>query len=324
MNGFMQILICDDSKVARKSIAACIGSHFSGDITFATNGREALEVMSRIVVDVVFLDITMHDMDGFEVLEVLQQRAHQAKIVMVSGDVQAMAQERCFELGAYAFLQKPIDTGSAAALFHDLGIPFNQNNTDKQPFSKAQMFERFQETSNIALGAGAATISEQLKEFILLPVPRVGELSFSELTMMIQDTLNREMSCAAAQRFVGGGLHGEALVCIEGESISQVGNRLGFANGEVSNDEIVVNFVNVLVSSFLVSLSKQLGIEFSVREPLRISDFSPENSMLSESEHVFTVEYTYDAETMDLFCSVLFMFDEESVEIIRRQMELLQ
>ncbi|WP_162674522.1 hypothetical protein [Vibrio variabilis] len=46
--------------------------------------------------------------------------------------------------------------------------------------------------------------------------------------------------------------------------------------------------------------------------------------MLSDNEHVFTVEYTYDAEALDLFCSVLFMFDEESVDIIRRQMELLQ
>ncbi|GAL26659.1 chemotaxis protein CheC - inhibitor of MCP methylation [Vibrio variabilis] len=243
---------------------------------------------------------------------------------MVSGDIQELAQARCFELGAYAFVQKPLTSEVAIPLFNDLNIPYKRTSTDRQHYSKAQMFERFQETSNIALGAGAATISMLLKEFILLPVPTVGELSFSELTMMIQDTLTRENSCAAAQRFVGGGLHGEALVCIEGDSIAQVGERLGFASGEVSNDEVVVNLVNVLVSSFLVSLSEQLCLEFSLREPLRINDFSPENSMLKDNEHVFTVEYTYDAEALDLFCSVLFMFDEESVDIIRRQMELLQ
>ncbi|GMQ46882.1 response regulator [Vibrio sp. 10N] len=320
----MRILICDDSKVARKSLASCIDASFAGDIVFAANGHEAIEIIDNQSIDVVFLDITMPGMDGFEVLEVLRQRQCSSKIVMVSGDIQELAQERCFELGAYAFIQKPLTPEAALPLFGDLNLPFNQPEVLHTQFSKAQMFERFQETSNIALGAGAATISMLLKEFILLPVPTVGELSFSELTMMIQDTLTRENSCAAAQRFVGGGLHGEALVCIEGDSIEQVGERLGFCSGDVSNDEIVVNLVNVLVSSFLVSLSEQLCLEFSLREPLRINDFSPDNSMLGDNEHVFTVEYTYDAEALDLFCSVLFMFDEESVDIIRRQMELLQ
>lgn len=320
----MQILICDDSKVARKSLASCIDASFAGDIMFAKNGHEAIELIDAHSIDVVFLDITMPGMDGFEVLEILRQRECTSRIVMVSGDIQEMAQKRCFELGAYAFIKKPLTPEVAIPLFEDLNLPFNRPTSLHAHFSKAQMFERFQETSNIALGAGAATISMLLKEFILLPVPTVGELSFSELTMMIQDTLTRENSCAAAQRFVGGGLHGEALVCIEGDSISQVGERLGFSSGEVSNDEIVVNLVNVLVSSFLVSLSEQLCLEFSVREPLRINDFSPDNSMLNDNEHVFTVEYTYDAEALDLFCSVLFMFDEESVDIIRHQMELLQ
>ncbi|MCG9625744.1 response regulator [Vibrio mediterranei] len=320
----MRILICDDSKVARRSLASFIASSFDGEIIFAENGRQALETMQCDNIDILFLDLTMPEMDGFEVLTALQEFSHQTKVVVVSGDIQEIAQQRCFDLGAYAFIEKPLKAESATPLFHDLQIPIHHAHSSKQSFSKQQMFERFQETANIALGAGAATISEQLKEFILLPVPRVGELTFSELTMMIQDTLNRDNSCAAAQRFVGGGLHGEALVCIEGESVAQVGRRLGYDDGEISHDEIVVNLVNVLVSSFLVSLSEQLGLEFSLREPLRIEDFSPENSMLNANEHVFTIEYTYDAEALDLFCSVLFMFDVESVEIIHRQMELLQ
>ncbi|MGR5503484.1 response regulator, partial [Vibrio sp. DNB22_10_4] len=227
----MQILICDDSKVARKSLASCIDASFAGEIVFAANGHEAIEIIDNQSIDVVFLDITMPGMDGFEVLEILRQRECRSKVVMVSGDIQEMAQERCFELGAYAFIQKPLTPEVATPLFDDLHLPFNRPASVGAQFSKAQMFERFQETSNIALGVGAATISTLLKEFIILPVPTVGELSFSELTMMIQDTLTRDNSCAAAQRFVGGGLHGEALVCIEGDSISQVGERLGFSDG---------------------------------------------------------------------------------------------
>ncbi len=320
----MQILICDDSKVARRSLASFISSSFDGETVFAENGRQALEIIKRDKIDILFLDLTMPEMDGFEVLVELQSLNHHLKVVVVSGDIQEIARQRCLDLGAYAFVEKPLKVESAIPLFNDLQIPIDDSRLPKQSFTRQQMFERFQETSNIALGAGAATISAQLKEFILLPVPRVGELTFSEVTMMIQDALSRDNSCAAAQRFVGSGLHGEALVCIEGESVAQVGRRLGYDDGEISHDEIVVNLVNVLVSSFLVSLSEQLGLEFSLREPLRIEDFSPEHSMLNANEHVFTIEYTYDAEALDLFCSVLFMFDAESVAIIHRQMELLQ
>lgn len=321
----MQILICDDSKVARRSIARCISESFSGEILFAENGIEALSVLEKASIDILFLDLTMPEMDGFEVLGEIKRRAIQTQVVVVSGDIQEIAQQRCYDLGAYAFVEKPLKEEIARPLFHDLRLPYYlEDESIKELPTTGNLFERFQEVSNVALGAGAATIAEQLKEFIVLPVPQVGDLSFSELTMMIQDTVSRAKSCAVAQRFVGGGLHGEALVCIEGSAIEQVGERLGYDRDAISNDEVVVNLVNILVSSFLASLSEQIGLPFSLREPLRIENFDPQQSMLNENEHIFTVEYTYNAESIDLNCSVLFMFDESSVAIIEGQLELLQ
>ncbi|CAH0526144.1 response regulator [Vibrio hippocampi] len=321
----MQILICDDSKVARRSMARCISESFSGEILFAEHGIEALSVLESTSIDILFLDLTMPEMDGFEVLAEVKKRGIKTQIVVVSGDIQAIAQQRCYDLGAYAFVEKPLKQEVAKPLFHDLGIPYYlEDEAPKEMPTAGTLFERFQEVSNVALGVGAATIAEQLKEFIVLPVPQVGDLSFGELTMMILDTVSRPDSCAVAQRFVGGGLHGEALVCIEGNAIQQVGERLGYAPGAISNDEVVVNLVNVLVSSFLVSLSEQIGLDFSLREPLRIENFNPNDSMLSENEHIFTVEYTYNAESIDLDCSVLFMFDQTSVAIIEGQLEMLQ
>ncbi|MFM2663693.1 response regulator [Vibrio mediterranei] len=64
----MRILICDDSKVARRSLASFIASSFDGEIIFAENGRQALETMQCDNIDILFLDLTMPEMDGFEVL----------------------------------------------------------------------------------------------------------------------------------------------------------------------------------------------------------------------------------------------------------------
>ncbi|MFA0439254.1 hypothetical protein BCU70_06190 [Vibrio sp. 10N.286.49.C2] len=319
----MRILICDDSSVARKSLARSITAPMNSDIVFAEDGYQALDILRKDSIDLMFLDLTMPKMDGFEVLSIMQGESITTHAVVISGDIQHKAQQRCYALGAYAFIEKPLKQAVAEPLFRDLGLEFRVPQKSKQRFSREQSVERFRETANIALGSGAAIIAQQLKEFIQLPVPTVGELSFGEVTMMVEDNLSRKGNYTVAQRFVGGGMHGEALVCITGTDINQVGLRFGFDQGECTRDELVVNLSNVLVSSFLVSMSEQLGMEFSLREPLRIEHFTPQNSMMSGSEHIFTTEYTYDAETLDLNCSVLFMFDRESVDIIHRQMEIL-
>ncbi|MGF1748930.1 MULTISPECIES: response regulator [Vibrio] len=319
----MQILICDDSSVARKSLERSIVAPENSHIIFAEDGYQALDILREGNIDLMFLDLTMPKMDGFEVLALMKHESISTNIVVISGDIQQKAQERCFQLGAYAFIEKPLKQEIAEPLFHDLGLEFRLPEITKKAFTIKQSVERFRETANIALGKGASVIAQQLKEFIQLPVPTVGDLSFGEVTMMIEDNLSREDNYTVAQRFVGGGMHGEALICITGSDINQVGLRFGFDQGECTRDELVVNLSNVLVSSFLVSMSEQLGVEFSLREPLRIDHFAPQNSMMSDSEHIFTTEYTYDAETLDLNCSVLFMFDQESVDIIHRQMEIL-
>ncbi|MCW8345071.1 response regulator [Vibrio sp. ZSDZ65] len=319
----MQILICDDSSVARKSLERSIEAPKNSHIIFAEDGYQALDILREGSIDLMFLDLTMPKMDGFEVLALMKHESITTNIVVISGDIQQKAQERCYQLGAYAFIEKPLKQDIAEPLFHDLGLKFRLPEHVKQVFTIKQSVERFRETANIALGKGAAIIAQQLKEFIQLPVPTVGDLSFGEVTMMIEDNLSREDNYTVAQRFVGGGMHGEALICITGSDINQVGLRFGFDQGECTRDELVVNLSNVLVSSFLVSMSEQLGVEFSLREPLRIDHFAPQNSMMSDSEYIFTTEYTYDAETLDLNCSVLFMFDQESVDIIHRQMEIL-
>ncbi len=68
---------------------------------------QGIEKYKHQPADLVFLDLTMPDMDGFETLEQLKLIDSQVKVVVVSADIQESSREKAMQLGALDFLQKP-------------------------------------------------------------------------------------------------------------------------------------------------------------------------------------------------------------------------
>src|SRR4051812_32143153 len=102
----MRALIVDDEPVARKVLREELELLGSIDIVGeADNGKSALLKISSIKPDIVFLDIQMPVMGGFEVLDRLVG-GHMPVVVMVTAyDQHAI---RAFEAGAVDYLLKPI------------------------------------------------------------------------------------------------------------------------------------------------------------------------------------------------------------------------
>ena len=326
----MKILICDDSAVARKLIIRSIVQDTSLHLLEAQDGHEALQILTEQNIDVLFLDLTMPVMDGFEVLRSMPVNKYQTKVVIISGDAQREAKQRCIDLGAMEFITKPISEVEVVPLYQRLGLHYAiSSRTCSEPSSamkplpaiEVSPLSKFREVTNIALGKGAAIMADHLGEFIQLPVPHVGPLSYGELYMTQVDVIGREGSVAVAQRFVGGGIHGEALVCLRGKDINHIGERLGYLLEFTPYNEIILNVSNLLVSSFLTSLGNQLDKQFSLRQPGIIETVTPYCKGNQESGELFTIEYTYMAESLDFECEVLFLIDQSSVEIIYEIME---
>ena len=106
----MKYLVTDDSKLARLSLVKSLKAHVGeAEIFQATNGLEAVEIMLKEKADIVFLDLTMPVMDGYEALPKLLEINPKAKIIVVSADVQIKAQEKVIKLGAQIHMQKPIN-----------------------------------------------------------------------------------------------------------------------------------------------------------------------------------------------------------------------
>lgn len=103
-----QVIICDDSKLGRRSVNRCLPDGFASDVHMAANGLEAMEILRNNQIDVLFLDLTMPVMDGIEVLENILKEKIATSVIVISGDVQPMMQQKVLELGALEFIKKPL------------------------------------------------------------------------------------------------------------------------------------------------------------------------------------------------------------------------
>ena len=101
------VLICDDSTFAQKQMARALPEELEVSINFASNGKEALKFIKNSKGDVLFLDLNMPIMDGYQTLEKIHQLQLDAVVIVVSGDIQPEAHRRVMELGALVCQPSP-------------------------------------------------------------------------------------------------------------------------------------------------------------------------------------------------------------------------
>ena len=107
----MNALILDDERIARQELKRLLSAH--PDIAVvgeANTGEQALELIYRLAPDVIFLDVQMPGMNGFELLERLDDVPQ--VIFTTAYDEYAL---KAFEVSALDYLVKPIAPGRLAA-----------------------------------------------------------------------------------------------------------------------------------------------------------------------------------------------------------------
>jgi CheY-like chemotaxis protein len=102
-----RVLITDDSLLQRKTLSAIVQDE-GHEIDTASNGREALDKIKNKLPDCLLLDMLMPEIDGIQVLEILQSHDIKLPIIVLTADVQDWLKTRCLELGATKFLNKPV------------------------------------------------------------------------------------------------------------------------------------------------------------------------------------------------------------------------
>ena len=104
----MRILIIDDERAIRSTLKGIFEDEdYLADT--AEDGAIALEMVAKEHYDVIFSDIKMPNLDGTEFLAKIEEMGIDTPVVMISGHADIETAVECIKLGAFDFIQKPLD-----------------------------------------------------------------------------------------------------------------------------------------------------------------------------------------------------------------------
>jgi CheY-like chemotaxis protein len=116
----LRILLAEDNPFNQKLALGLLGRE-GHTVVVAANGREAVAALGREPFDVVLMDVSMPEMDGFQATEVIRRSeegsGRHVPIVAMTAHAMKGDRERCLEAGMDGYVSKPI---RAAELFETL------------------------------------------------------------------------------------------------------------------------------------------------------------------------------------------------------------
>lgn len=124
----ISVLIIDDEPIAREGVRLQLHKEPQAEIVAeCANGMEAVEAIRELHPDLVFLDVQMPGMDGFEVLQSVGPKAMPAVVFVTAYDKYAL---QAFDVNAVDYLLKPFDSDRFRQSFRRAKARLRQANAE--------------------------------------------------------------------------------------------------------------------------------------------------------------------------------------------------
>jgi len=345
----MKLLICDDSNMARKQLARCLPDDWDIEVIFAEDGQHGLEQIHTHKPDLMFLDLNMPILDGYETLEEISVQKLDIPVIVVSGDIQPTAQEKVLSLGAMDFIKKPIDKDALKQILthcdfyqekaQDLAL--KKSNQSRPPDEVLSLdsksiltddkafIDACQEIANVAMGQAGDLLARYLNVFINLPIPKVNEIELAELNMAMQFADQDQTISSVCQGFIGPDIAGEALLLFNDSSFSNIARLLKY-HDEVNKNlelELLMDISNIIVGACLKGISNQLNINLNQSHPvvlgqhIKVPDLIDQN--VKQWRKTLSIEINYKIKDESINCDLLLLFTEESIKPLRKRLSYL-
>ena len=117
-----RILVAEDNLINQKLIRN-IFELLGYKIDIAANGIEVLEALKRKIYDVIFMDIQMPEMNGYETTRIIISHRNMTRPIIIAMTANAMQgdREKCFEVGMDDYVTKPMRVDNLIKVLHNWG-----------------------------------------------------------------------------------------------------------------------------------------------------------------------------------------------------------
>ena len=103
----IRVLVVDDHVLFAEALSAMLDAEPSVEVVgLATNGADAVEQAERLEPDVVLMDISMPDLDGFEATRRILARRPATRVLIVTGSDASQDVAAAREAGAAGYVTK--------------------------------------------------------------------------------------------------------------------------------------------------------------------------------------------------------------------------
>ncbi|MCA9461948.1 MAG: sigma-54-dependent Fis family transcriptional regulator [Nitrospira sp.] len=155
------ICVVDDEPAILNTLSSILQDE-GYQVLEAKNGVEALKVVRSDSPDLVILDIWMPEMDGLEALKRLRAQSPNLLVVMMSGHGSIETAVKATKLGAYDYLEKPLDLEKVTILVRNA---LHQRKLEEENINlRIQVERRFELV-------GSSLAMERLREMIDMAAP---------------------------------------------------------------------------------------------------------------------------------------------------------
>lgn len=105
------ILITDDEQIVIDSLSFIINKNFSEDVNIFTalSGTEAIEIVTKENIDILFMDINMPGLNGLETVNVITKIKPNIVFIILSAFDSFQYAQEAITLGAYKYITKPVN-----------------------------------------------------------------------------------------------------------------------------------------------------------------------------------------------------------------------
>ena len=190
-----RVLVIDDTKNIRVLLTQCL--QFEGyEVTTASSGAQALELMTNKSFDLVFLDVRMPELSGTEVLRQMRKMGVNTPVVMITAFGTVRNAVECTQLGAVAYLQKPFTENKVKQVLEEvLNFKPQRSNLDNI-LSLAE-----EQIKNSRYGDAELLLKNSLPVYFMEPhvyyllsvvYDKLGEKEKSEKCLNISNTLDNK------------------------------------------------------------------------------------------------------------------------------------